>query len=70
MHHRAVHRSPLAAASWRKSSYSQGEGADCVELARVPAALGIRDSKDPEGPALILNPLAARALAEQIKLSN
>ncbi|WP_083982530.1 DUF397 domain-containing protein [Actinomadura hibisca] len=63
----AAHRSTLVAASWRKSSYSQGEGAECVELARIPAAIGIRDSKAPDGPALVISPTAARALANQIK---
>lgn len=37
---------------WRKSSYSQGQGSDCVEVAsNVPGVIGVRDSKDPEGGA-------------------
>ena len=39
---------------WRKSSYSGGNGGDCVEVARtLPAAIAVRDSKDPDGPALV-----------------
>ncbi|BBC34063.1 hypothetical protein SGFS_053570 [Streptomyces graminofaciens] len=37
---------------WVKSSYSIGNG-ECVEVkSPVPATLGVRDSKVPEGPAL------------------
>jgi len=38
--------------TWRKSSYSGGNGA-CVEIA-VPSSVSIavRDSKDPQGPQL------------------
>ncbi|MEV5568941.1 DUF397 domain-containing protein [Spirillospora sp. NPDC052269] len=32
---------------WRKSSHSHDENSDCVELARLPSGLGIRDSKIP-----------------------
>ncbi|MGP8300935.1 DUF397 domain-containing protein [Streptomyces inhibens] len=45
----------LGAANWRKSSYSNGDGADCVEVADdFPGLVPVRDSKAPEGPALIL----------------
>ena len=38
-------------AAWRKSAWSQNSGA-CVEVARVGDVIGIRDSKDPNGPIL------------------
>ncbi|GAA2667148.1 MULTISPECIES: DUF397 domain-containing protein [Actinosynnema] len=38
--------------TWRKSSYSGGNGGDCVELAQTPAHLLVRDSKNPGGPVL------------------
>ncbi|MFG2398784.1 DUF397 domain-containing protein [Streptomyces lydicus] len=39
---------------WRKSSYSNGEGAECIEVADGhPGAVPVRDSKDPHGPALV-----------------
>ncbi|WP_336050108.1 DUF397 domain-containing protein [Streptomyces sp. CA2R101] len=40
---------------WRKSSYSGSEGGDCVEVATCPHAVHVRDSKDPDGPALTLS---------------
>ncbi|MEU8886840.1 DUF397 domain-containing protein [Streptomyces sp. NPDC048442] len=35
--------------SWQKSSYSNGTGGECVEVARVSAHTAVRDSKMPEG---------------------
>jgi len=40
--------------TWCKSSYSSGEGANCVEVAEVGPAVGVRDSKDPDGGALVV----------------
>jgi Domain of unknown function (DUF397) len=45
----------LAAASWRKSSYSGG-AQDCVEVSRdLPGAVAVRDSKDRGGPVLVFS---------------
>ncbi|WP_329398811.1 DUF397 domain-containing protein [Streptomyces melanogenes] len=44
----------LTDAQWRKSSYSGTSGGDCVEVADLPHAVAIRDSKRPEGAALIV----------------
>jgi len=42
----------VAQAPWRKSSHSGAEQ-NCVEVGGdLPALIGIRDSKDPGGPAL------------------
>lgn len=38
---------------WRKSSRSGPNCDNCVEVAFAGATIGVRDSKDPEGPALI-----------------
>ncbi|MEV5977350.1 DUF397 domain-containing protein [Streptomyces sp. NPDC052114] len=46
------------ALTWRKSSYSGDDSGDCVEVAPCPAAIHIRDSKNPEGPRLALAPRA------------
>jgi Domain of unknown function (DUF397) len=44
----------LSRAQWRKSSYSNGNGGACVEVARnLPGVVAVRDSKDAEGAALI-----------------
>ncbi|MET7715049.1 DUF397 domain-containing protein [Streptomyces sp. NPDC005407] len=42
--------------AWRKSTYSGSEGGACVEVATHPAAVHIRDSKNPDGPMLTLAP--------------
>lgn len=39
--------------TWHKSSYSNGSGGACVEVADLGGHRGVRDSKDPTGPALI-----------------
>lgn len=45
--------------SWFKSSYSDGEGGDCVEVACDAAAIHIRDSKRrPTAPRLTVTPTA------------
>ncbi|WP_018588533.1 DUF397 domain-containing protein [Salinispora arenicola] len=38
-------------ATWRKSTRTQQSG-QCVEVARVGEVIGLRDSKDPDGPVL------------------
>jgi hypothetical protein len=39
--------------TWVKSSYSGGQGGDCVEVASFPAdQVAVRDSKDQAGPRL------------------
>ncbi|MGW7454176.1 DUF397 domain-containing protein [Streptomyces sp. NPDC054787] len=44
---------------WFKSSYSSGsEGDSCVEVATTPAAVHVRDSKDPALPHLAFTPAA------------
>jgi hypothetical protein len=44
----------LSNAKWRKSSRSGSSGGQCVEVAtNLPCMVGVRDSKDPAGPALV-----------------
>lgn len=46
----------LSGVNWFKSSYSEGSG-ECVEAAWLDGGrVGIRDSKNPTGPALIFTP--------------
>ena len=46
----------LTAANWFKSTRSTG-GKECVEVAWLPSgAVGLRDSKNPAGPALVFAP--------------
>ncbi|MEU3219043.1 DUF397 domain-containing protein [Streptomyces sp. NPDC006971] len=49
---------------WCKSSYSGSEGGACVEVAAHPAAVHIRDSKNPEGPVLTITPTTWAAFAD------
>ncbi|WP_336048966.1 DUF397 domain-containing protein [Streptomyces sp. CA2R101] len=47
----------LAVATWVKSSYSEGNGGACVEFSRAlteaHGLVPVRDSKNPDGPALV-----------------
>jgi hypothetical protein len=45
----------LHSAQWLRSSYSTGAN-NCVETARWSGRLAVRDSKRPEGPALLFSP--------------
>ena len=42
-----------AAARWRKSRRSSG-GSGCLEWARAAQLIGVRDSKNPTGPLIVL----------------
>jgi hypothetical protein len=41
---------------WVKSTYSGGEGGNCIEWS--PTRSAVRDSKDPDGPMLAFTPTA------------
>ena len=46
----------LSRAVWHKSTFSNGNGGNCVEVARnLPGIVAVRDSKNPDGPALIVS---------------
>ncbi|HCA87246.1 MAG TPA: DUF397 domain-containing protein [Streptomyces sp.] len=45
-------------AAWFKSSYSTGNGGECVEVATVPGSVLVRDSKRPSGPIVEVGPEA------------
>jgi hypothetical protein len=57
----------LSDATWRKSSYSGGNGGDCVEVAVLPDnSRAVRDSKDPEGPRLVFAPAMWRTFTAAV----
>lgn len=56
--------------TWVKSTYSGGANNDCVEFARVPGLIGVRDSKDPEGAKLALSVAGMRACLDEIKAAH
>ncbi|MEU7020373.1 DUF397 domain-containing protein [Streptomyces sp. NPDC046203] len=46
----------FSAATWRKSSYSNTSGGNCLEVAddASPDLVPVRDSKQPHGPVLLI----------------
>lgn len=56
----------LSHVAWRKSRRS-GSGENCVELARVPGVVAVRDSKNPGGPPLVFDPATMGAFISAIK---
>jgi uncharacterized protein YcsI (UPF0317 family) len=54
-HPATVTASDLEGARWITSSYSNN-GGNCVEVAGLSSGIGIRDSKNPTGPALLIAP--------------
>jgi Domain of unknown function (DUF397) len=62
----------LSRVTWRKSSYSNGMGGSCVEIAVLTTTaaghdIAVRDSKDPHGPALTFTARQWRAFTAVIK---
>ncbi|MEU6228704.1 DUF397 domain-containing protein [Streptomyces sp. NPDC047042] len=45
----------LSSLTWRKSSYSNSDGGQCIEVAsNLPSLVPVRDSKDPNRGALLI----------------
>lgn len=57
----------LTGARWRKARRSADNGGDCVEVAGLPGAVAVRDSKDPHGPTLAFSRDSWRAFARRVK---
>jgi Domain of unknown function (DUF397) len=64
----------LSGAAWRTSSYSGGNGGQCVQVAALASRPGtpdricaIRDSKDPHGPVLAFGPAQWQRFTAEIK---
>jgi hypothetical protein len=57
----------LSRAAWRKSSRSSGNGGACVEVASLDPGIGLRDSKNPDGPKLVVSRNAFAALVADLK---
>ncbi|WP_172386331.1 DUF397 domain-containing protein [Streptomyces sp. MNP-20] len=57
----------LSTARWRKSSYSDQHGGDCLEVAHgVGGVVPVRDSKVPGGPALVIGGAAWEAFIREV----
>jgi hypothetical protein len=52
---------------WRKSSYSSQGSSNCVEVAGLATAIGVRDSKDRSGPVLTFSASAWQSFGEAVK---
>lgn len=52
---------------WRKSSYSNANGGDCVEVANVQDVIAVRDTKNRTGTVLSFPAHAWRTFAANIK---
>ncbi len=63
-----AHHPDLTHAQWRKSTRSSSSGQNCVEVAtNLPGIVAVRDSKDPDGPKLVVSPSAWRAFVRSLK---
>ncbi|TYB48065.1 DUF397 domain-containing protein [Actinomadura chibensis] len=56
-----------SAVVWRKASHSNESGDACIEMAPTPEAVAIRDSKDPDGPRIVISSSDFRNLANVLK---
>ena len=56
-------------ATWRKSTYSNGSGGNCIEATTRGGHPALRDSKNPGGPALLFSPSQWQTFIQGIKLS-
>ncbi|MEV4254281.1 DUF397 domain-containing protein [Spirillospora sp. NPDC049652] len=52
----------VADIAWRTSSHSTNTGGQCVEVGVVAPVVAVRDSKDPDGPKLLLSADAWKGL--------
>ncbi|QHC25977.1 DUF397 domain-containing protein [Streptomyces sp. GS7] len=58
----------LSTATWHKSSYSGGEGGNCLEVSDDhPGIVPVRDSKVPQGPGLVFRAAAWTAFLAGVK---
>lgn len=53
---------------WRKSSRSADNGGACVEVGSFAGGVGVRDSKDPDGPVLLFGHASWAAFVRAIKI--
>jgi hypothetical protein len=52
---------------WRKSTYSDATGGNCVEAATRDQAVAVRDTADPDGAALAFTPGAWTRFTASLK---
>lgn len=59
----------MSSTCWRTSSYSGGNGGECVQVAAAPGArrVLVRDSKDPDGPVLAVTSADWHRFTDHVK---
>ncbi|MFD7720221.1 DUF397 domain-containing protein [Streptomyces sp. NPDC059814] len=63
-----THSPELSTAHWRSSSYSNSNGGECVEISDdFPGIVPVRDSKNPTGPALVVQAASWGAFVSSLK---
>jgi hypothetical protein len=64
-----ISRPDLNGVGWRRSSYSNQAGGDCVEVADPfrGAVVPVRDSKVPHGPAVCFDAVSWAAFIGELK---
>jgi hypothetical protein len=64
----AARHPDLSHAIWCKSSYSSSTGQNCIEVAtNLSGMVAIRDSKNPDGPGLLIPAAEWRAFLRGLK---
>ncbi|MGW4688428.1 DUF397 domain-containing protein [Streptomyces sp. NPDC004244] len=64
----ATNLGELGAVVWRKSSYSNGDGGNCVEVADgLAGVVPVRDSKVAGGPAILISAAAWGPFVASVK---
>lgn len=64
----ASNRSDFSAARWRKSSYTNGDNGNCVEVADgLNGIVPVRDSKIEDGPVLVIAAAAWASFVDEVK---
>lgn len=64
------HIPELNSARWRRSSYSNANGGNCVEITdELPGLVPVRDSKTPQGPVLVVPAAAWDTFVNSLKAS-
>lgn len=57
----------LSGVTWRKSSYSNPDGGQCLEVADLPSLVPVRDSKDPARNPLVFSAEAWSAFTYNLR---
>ena len=58
----------LSRAVWHKSTFSNGNGGNCVEVARnLPGIVAVRDSKQPHAHTLTFTPTEWAVFVQRVR---